>query len=47
MAGLPVAVRWSDFVLVPVIAIIISFLATLNPAGKTAKIDPIKTIRDN
>jgi lipoprotein-releasing system permease protein len=47
MEGLPVAVRWIDFVLVPAVAIIISFLATLNPAGRTAKIDPIKTIRDN
>jgi lipoprotein-releasing system permease protein len=41
----PVDLRWIDFVLVPVITIIISFAAALKPAAKTAKILPVKTIR--
>ncbi|MDY6915367.1 MAG: ABC transporter permease [Candidatus Cloacimonadota bacterium] len=46
MQNLPVSIRWLDFVLVPIITIFISFLATLNPAKRTTKVDPIKIIRD-
>jgi len=43
---LPVEMRTLDFILGPVVAIIISFLTTLHPAIRTVKIDPIKIIRD-
>lgn len=43
---LPVELRLTDFIGVPVITIIISLLTTLYPARKTMKINPIKTIRD-
>ena len=41
----PVDLRWTDFVLVPVITVLISFVSALKPAAKTAKILPVKTIR--
>ena len=43
---LPVEMRLLDFVLVPVVAIVISLLTTLHPAGRTVKIDPMKIIRN-
>jgi len=43
---LPVEMRIVDFILGPVVAVIISFLTTLHPARKTVKIDPIKIIRN-
>ncbi|MCF7792809.1 MAG: ABC transporter permease [Candidatus Cloacimonetes bacterium] len=43
---LPVEMRTIDFILVPLIAIIISFVSTILPAKKTVKIDPIKIIRN-
>ncbi|MDP8267269.1 MAG: ABC transporter permease [Candidatus Tenebribacter davisii] len=43
---LPVEMRLLDFVLVPVIAITISLFTTLHPARRTAKIDPMKIIRN-
>jgi len=43
---LPVELRITDFIGVPLITIIISLLTTLYPARKTMKINPIKTIRD-
>ncbi len=43
---LPVEIRISDFILIPIIAVIISFLTTLLPAKKTIRIDPIKIIRN-
>ncbi len=43
---LPVEMRILDFILVPVVAIIISLLTTLHPAGRTVKIDPMKIIRN-
>jgi lipoprotein-releasing system permease protein len=43
---LPVEMRTIDFILGPLIAIVISFLTTLHPARKTVKIDPIKIMRN-
>ncbi|MDO9576663.1 MAG: ABC transporter permease [Candidatus Cloacimonadales bacterium] len=43
---LPVEMRTTDFILGPLVAIIISFLTTLHPARRTVKIDPIKIIRN-
>ena len=43
---LPVEMRILDFILVPIVAIVISLLTTLHPAGRTVKIDPIKIIRN-
>lgn len=43
---LPVEMRTIDFILGPLVAIIISFLTTLHPARRTVKIDPIKIIRN-
>ena len=43
---LPVELRLTDFIFVPVIVILISFITTLLPARKTMKIDPIKIIRN-
>ena len=43
---LPVEMRLLDFILVPVITIVISLLTTLHPAGRTVKIDPMKIIRN-
>ncbi|HPR17550.1 MAG TPA: ABC transporter permease [Candidatus Cloacimonadota bacterium] len=43
---LPVELRLTDFIFVPIIVILISFITTLLPARKTMKIDPIKIIRN-
>ena len=42
---IPVDIRLLDFVIVPIVVIVISFLTTLHPARRTVKIDPIKIIR--
>lgn len=43
---LPVEIRLIDFVLVPFVAIVISLLTTLHPAGRTMKIDPLRIMRN-
>ena len=43
---IPVEIRLRDFLIVPAVAVLISFLTTLHPARRTVKIDPIKMIRD-
>jgi len=43
---LPIEMRLLDFIFVPVVAIVISLLTTLHPAGRTVKIDPMKIIRN-
>jgi len=43
---LPVEIRLLDFILVPVVAVIISLLTTLHPARRTMKIDPLKIMRN-
>lgn len=42
----PVEIRTIDFILVPVITLMISFFTTLKPAGKALKIEPLKIIRN-
>ncbi len=42
---LPVEMRWQDFVIVPFVAVIISVLATIYPAYKTLRIEPIRIIQ--
>ena len=42
---IPVDIRLLDFIIVPIVVIVISFLTTLHPARRTVKIDPIKIIR--
>jgi lipoprotein-releasing system permease protein len=42
---LPVNMVWHDFLLVAVAAIVISFAATIYPAIKAAKLDPVQAIR--
>ena len=43
---IPVDMRFLDFIIVPIVVIVISFLTTLHPARRTVKIDPIKIIRN-
>ena len=43
---LPVEIRIRDFIAVPVLALVISFITTLHPAKRTVKINPIKIIHD-
>jgi len=43
---IPVEINLRDFLIVPVVAVLISFLTTLHPARRTVKINPIKMIRD-
>ena len=43
--SLPVAMRFSDFLLVAVAAVCLSFLATLYPSWEAARLDPIEAIR--
>ncbi|MBN2461306.1 MAG: ABC transporter permease [Candidatus Cloacimonetes bacterium] len=42
----PVELRWTDFLIAPLLAIVISLLTTLYPARKTLRIDVIKIIRE-
>lgn len=42
---LPVNMVWHDFLLVAISAIVISFAATIYPAIKAAKLDPVQAIR--
>ncbi|MCF7858842.1 MAG: FtsX-like permease family protein [Candidatus Cloacimonetes bacterium] len=43
---IPIEIRILDFIFVPLVAVIISLLTTLHPAGRTMKIDTIKIIRN-
>ena len=42
---LPILMEWQDFLFVALAAIGLSFLATLYPAVKAAKLDPVTAIR--
>jgi lipoprotein-releasing system permease protein len=43
--ALPVELRLTDFIFVPLAALILCFLAALYPSRRAAKLDPIKSIR--
>ncbi|MDQ7052422.1 MAG: FtsX-like permease family protein [candidate division KSB1 bacterium] len=43
--SLPIKMQWIDFVFISAAAIFLSFVATLYPAYKAAKLDPIEAIR--
>lgn len=42
---LAVAIKWPEVVIIPVVAVIISFLSTLYPAFHASKLDPVEAIR--
>ncbi|MBP7792309.1 MAG: lipoprotein-releasing ABC transporter permease subunit [Candidatus Goldbacteria bacterium] len=42
---LAVAVKWQEVILIPVMAVIISFLSTLYPAFHASRLDPVEAIR--
>ncbi len=43
--SLPIDLRWTDFVFVSIAALLLSFLASLYPARRAAKQEPIQAIR--
>ncbi len=43
--SLPIKMQWTDFFFISAAAIFLSFIATLYPAYKAAKLDPIEAIR--
>ena len=46
LVWLPVEISVSNFVFVPILVIVISYITTLYPANKAVKIDAIKIIRN-
>lgn len=42
---LPIAMKWTDFAMISVAAIIITYLAAVYPAARAAKLDPVSSIR--
>jgi lipoprotein-releasing system permease protein len=42
---LAVSVKWSEVILIPVFAVIISFFAALYPAAHASRLDPVEAIR--
>lgn len=45
LAELPATTTWSDVILISSIAIVMSSIAALIPAGRAASIDPVKALR--
>jgi lipoprotein-releasing system permease protein len=43
--ALPIDLRWTDFLIVGIASMLLAFLASLYPALKAAKNEPIKAIR--
>ncbi|HEY5124680.1 MAG TPA: FtsX-like permease family protein [Ignavibacteria bacterium] len=43
--ALPVELRLTDFIFIPLAALLLCFLASLYPSKRAAKIDPVKSIR--
>ncbi|MBN2000276.1 ABC transporter permease [candidate division KSB1 bacterium] len=44
--SLPVLVKWPDFFMIGIASILITFIAAIYPAQKAAKMDPVKSIRN-
>jgi lipoprotein-releasing system permease protein len=42
---LPVQMQWLDFVLIDIVAVLLSYLAAVYPAKKAAKLSPVEAIR--
>jgi lipoprotein-releasing system permease protein len=42
---LPVAIEWRDIAVIVAAAILISFLSTIYPASKAAKLNPVEALR--
>ncbi len=42
---LPIAMKWTDFVMVATAAVLITYLAAVYPAARAAKLDPVSAIR--
>ena len=45
LAELPSTTTWDDVILISTIAIVMSSVAALIPAGRAASIDPVKALR--
>lgn len=43
--ALPVEMRYTDFIFIPLAALLLCFLASLYPAIRAAKVDPVESIR--
>jgi lipoprotein-releasing system permease protein len=42
---LAVAIKWQEVIIIPLVAVIISFLSTLYPAFHASRLDPVEAIR--
>lgn len=42
---LPILMKWSDFIIIAVAAIVITYVAAVYPAARAAKLDPVASIR--
>ena len=42
---LPILMKWSDFIIIAVAAILITYIAAVYPAARAAKLDPVASIR--
>ncbi|HQG44130.1 MAG TPA: ABC transporter permease, partial [bacterium] len=45
ISWLPVLMKWSDFVMISVAAVLITFAASVYPAAHAAKLDPVEALR--
>jgi lipoprotein-releasing system permease protein len=43
---LPILMRWSDFLLIAVVAVSITWIAAVYPASRAARLDPVAAIRE-
>ena len=42
---LPILMKWTDFILIAIAAIAITYVAAVYPAARAAKLDPVSSIR--